>query len=308
MQMNISGYMKQTPVFSAKNWIAEMETLLKSASASGNFPFSGGEPPPENTNLITGNRPYDLNAQRIDLHAASAGISRSLWLFSADAEILGLELKDGQKPLLIFANITAAGHEPRLEAHHAYLLDQFSPETISRLYEYASPESINLEDANSRRRYSAAKSAVLNIANYDSGIMDKPVRLSAVKHIRENSDPRSPAYEDARDACRYYSSRSRADVFSFLRKYYTWQVSGNPLDSQDSQNSREHKLSLAALLSDVPETIRSMFHARVFVQRLTQENFFLDYSRSNPPRAAFIQQDEPGLTPSRSPFPERARR
>jgi hypothetical protein len=52
-----------------------------------------------------------------------------------------------------------------------------------------------------------------------------------------------------------------------------------------------------------------MFHARIFVQRLTQENFFLDYSHSNPPRAAFIQRDEPDAhLPSRSLSPERTRR
>jgi hypothetical protein len=120
-----------------------MEMLLKASSRHGGFPFSRGDPLPENTNLVTGARRYDLNAQRLELHAASAGLDRTLWIFAADAEILGLELRDGQKPLPVFANITTSDHTACLEAHHAYLLDQFTPETISRLYEYANPESIN---------------------------------------------------------------------------------------------------------------------------------------------------------------------
>jgi hypothetical protein len=303
--MTVSNYLAQTPLYTAQHWVSEMESLIKASSrTAGSFPFSREAPLPENTNLVTGDRRYDLNAQCLELHAASTGIDRTLWLFAADAEILGLELRDGQKPLPVFANIIEPDHTTRLEAHLSYLLDQFTPESISRLYEYAGPASINREDVNTRRRYMFAKMAVFNIANYDSGVPDKSARLSTMKHIRENSDPHNPAFEDARNAYRYYSSRGRPEVFNALRTYYIRQVSGNPLDSQ---HDREH-LSRAGLLTDIPQTLKSMFHARIFVKRLEQADFFLDYSRSNPPKAAFIQQDEPGRIPSRSPSPERTRR
>jgi hypothetical protein len=299
--------MKQTPAYSAKQWVSEMETLLQSSSASGHFPFSRDAPLPENTSLITGIHRYDLNAQRLELHAASIGVDRTLWIFAADADILGLEVRNGQKPLMVFSNvIEGPDQEPRLDAYQVYLIDQCTPESLSRLPEYAHPESIDPADINSRRRYIFAKRAVLAIANYDSGVMDKSNRLSIVNQIKENSDPQNSAFEDARNAYRYYSSHSRPGVFNRLRTYYIQQVSGSPLDSQ---KNRDNPLSLAGFLNDIPKTIRSMFHARIFVRRLTQENFFLDYSHSNPPRAAFIQQDGPEThRPSRSPSPERTRR
>jgi hypothetical protein len=301
--MDISEYLSKIPRYSVKNWVSETESLLTASSKA--FPFSQDTPMPENTNLITGSRRYDLNAQRLELHAAVAGVDRTLWLFAADAEILGLEVRDGQKSLMVFSNVAESpDREPRLEAHHAYLIDQF--ESLSRLYEYASPESLDPNNPASRRRYVFAKSAVLNIADYDSGIRDKPARLAALNHIRDNSDPGNPAFEDAKKAYRYYIAHNRGDVFNRLRSYYVRQVSGNPLDSQ---NARDQPLSLAALLKDIPKTITSMFHARIFVKRLENDNFFLDYSQSNPPRAAFIQQDEPNpRLPSRSSSPERTRR
>jgi hypothetical protein len=298
--------MKQTPVYAAKNWISEMETLLKNSSASGHFPFSHDAPMPENTSLVTGSHRYDLNAQRLELYAASIGVDRTLWVFAADAEILGLEAKDGQKPLLVFSNIIESpDQEPRLDAHQVYLVDQFTPESLSRLSRYAHPESLDPRNTGSRRRYMLAKMAILNIAGYDSGFTDQSARLSALKHIRENSDPHNPAFEDARAAYRHYAAHSRTGVFNALRSYYIRQVSGSPLDSQ----KQEPPLFPAAVLKDIPQMIVSMFNARIFVKRLENENFFLDYSRSNPPRAAFIHQAEPETRPySRSSHPKRTRR
>jgi hypothetical protein len=307
IQVKISDYMKQTPAYSAKQWVSEMETLLQSSSASGHFPFSQDAPLPENTSLITGIHRYDLNAQRLELYAASIGVDRTLWIFAADAEILGLEVRNGQKPLMVFSNvIEGPDQEPRLDAHQVYLIDQCTPESLSRLPEYAHPESINPQDVSSRRRYLFAKTALLNIANYDAGFRDQSARLSTRNHIRENSDPHNPAFEDARCAYRQYTAHSHAGVFHALRSYYIRQVSGSPLNSR----KQEPPLSPAALLKDIPNAICAMFNARIFVKRLENENFFLDYSRSNPPRAAFIRQAEPETRPvlSRSPHPERTRR
>jgi hypothetical protein len=304
--MTISEYLQKSSAYTTKHWIAEMETLLKSTSSTENFPFTQEKPMPENTNLITGSRRYDLNAQRLDLHAVSAGLDRALWIFAADAEILNLHVREGQKPLMVFSNIAEPDKENRLEAHHAYFIDQFTPESVSRIFAYASPESMQ-DGGVSRRRYMFAKMAVLHIADYDAGIMDRHDRLTAVKNIRENSTPKSAAFEDANNAYRrcVRQGKDGAAVFEALRKYYIGQVSGNPLNT--------HKTSLppSAFLSNIPSTIKTMFNARIFVKRLQNQDFFLDYSHSNPPRAAFIQteQIERKISPPQPvPSPERTRR
>jgi hypothetical protein len=304
--MTISNYLQQTPAYTAEHWVSEMESLITASSANGNFPFFQEQPLPENMNLITGSRRYDLNCQRLELHAASVSADRTLWVFAADAEILNLQAREGQKPLVIFSTITGPEQEDRLEAHQAYLLDQFTPESISRLYEYASPDSIQDADmANSRQRYMFAKMAVLHIADYDSGVRDQHTRLSTVKNIRENSDPQNSSFEDARSTYRSYVRSGKSDVFNVLRKYYIQQVSGNPLDSP---KEKKPALSLPGLLKDIPKTMKSMFYARIFVKRLENQNFFLDYSRSNPPQAAFIQTEPEIRPPSPSPYQERTRR
>jgi hypothetical protein len=305
--MTISDYLQKSSAYTVDNWLAETESLIKTSSAAGNFPYTQPIPLPENTNLITGFHRYDINAQRLDLHAASAGVDRTLWLFAADAEILNLRVREGQNPLMVFSNISGPGTDTRLEAHHAYFLDQFTPESISRLYEYASPESIQDTDmANSRRRYMFAKMAVLTIANYDSGIRDQYTRRSIVKNIRENSNPQSASFEDSTNAYRYYvrKNRNTAGIFNILRKYYICQVSGSPLNS----SNKEPVPGLSGFLSNIPAAIKSMFNARIFVKRLENQNFFLDYSHSTPPKASFIQT-EPELRPSSpSPYQERTRR
>jgi hypothetical protein len=310
--MTISDYLQKSSAYTTEKWVSEMESLMKAASSAEKFPFIQEKPLPENTNLVTGSHRYDLNAQRIELFAASTGMDRTLWAFAADAEILGLEAKDGQKPLLMFSNIIEnPSREPRLDAHQVYLIDQFTPESISRIPEYAHPESIDPRNISSRHRYILAKMALLNIANYDSGISDQYNRLAALKNIKENSNPKSAAFEDAGNTYRHYvrhdghRGKNNADVFNALRKYYICQVSGNPLNA--------HKISLppSAFLSHIPATIKTMFNARIFVKRLENQDFFLDYSHSNPPRAAFIQikQAEKKISPSLPiPYPERTRR
>jgi hypothetical protein len=303
--MTISEYLRKSSAYTAKTWLSEMEALMKAPSPE-HFPFTQEKPMPENTNLITGSRRYDLNAQRLDLHAASAGVDRTLWIFAADAEILNLHVREDQKPLPVFSNIAEPGKEAFLEAHQAYFIDQFTPESLSRLPAYASPESIQHDDLeNSRRRHMFAKMAVLHIADYDTGIRDRHDRLAAVKNIRENSNPKSAAFQGAGNTYRHYVRTGSDGVFNALRKYYIRQVSGNPL------NSHETPPSPSAFLSNIPAAVKTMFNARIFVKRLENQDFFLDYSRSNPPKAAFIQtgRTEKKISPSLpSPFPERARR
>ncbi|MDR3342360.1 MAG: hypothetical protein LBT14_06150 [Treponema sp.] len=137
--MNVSVVMKSLKPYSPALWLAELQTLLETSCQNRTLPYARETPLPHNTDVIRNIQCNDINTQTIELKAASIGIERTAWIFGADAEFLGLALREPEEngpfdpdPLLWFARIASRPETP-VEAQTVYLIDQCTGESLNRL-------------------------------------------------------------------------------------------------------------------------------------------------------------------------------
>ncbi|MDR0730872.1 MAG: hypothetical protein LBF63_04330, partial [Treponema sp.] len=129
--MKVSAVMKSLKPYSPALWLAELQTLLETSCRKGTMLYARELPLPHNTEVVRNIHSNDINTQKTELKAAAIGIERTAWVFGADAEFLGLRLREPEAdgpfdpdPLLWFARIASRPQHP-LEAQTAYLIDQF---------------------------------------------------------------------------------------------------------------------------------------------------------------------------------------
>ena len=71
----------------------EINSLIKENLSQGTLPFFSEKPLPPDMNVITGRATPDINSEKILLKASSIGAASTMWIYGADAEYLGFELK-----------------------------------------------------------------------------------------------------------------------------------------------------------------------------------------------------------------------
>jgi hypothetical protein len=139
--MKVSVVMKSLSPYSPALWLAELQTLFETSCRNRTMPYGRELPLPHNTDIIRTTHCNDINTQKIELKAASIGVERTAWVFGADAEFLGLRLREPDSdsdgpfdpdPLLWFAHVSSRPQNP-VEAQTVYLIDQFTEESLSRL-------------------------------------------------------------------------------------------------------------------------------------------------------------------------------
>jgi hypothetical protein len=87
--------MKSLKPYSPAHWLSELQSLLETSCRNRTMPYARETPLPHNTDIVRNIHCNDINTQQIELKAASTGIERTAWIFGADAEFLGLMLRQG---------------------------------------------------------------------------------------------------------------------------------------------------------------------------------------------------------------------
>jgi hypothetical protein len=286
--MNILEYMKQAERIHPAGVLFDMPGLFAASVSKGTFPPS--LPLPENLNAVSRSRAGILNGQRLELYALNLGLDRGVWLFASDAAFLGLETKKNLSQPLTLVSKTGYAGSVHAAAETAYLIDQFTPSSLERMYSFANPginssENHGLEEPMLSARNRTAVNAVYALSRYDSGLGGKAARKNARKNLRDNSRPGSAGFKSALRTYALYTSSLPEDsktVFDFLRSYYTQQLSGEPL--LDNTRFNKHILikSMKKLSGDKEAVIKTFFYAKDFSQRLVSPSFSIDYSQSVP--------------------------
>jgi hypothetical protein len=91
--MNVSTVMKALKPYTPAQWLTEFQSLLETSCRNRTLPYACEAPLPHNTDVVRNTHCNDINTQMIELKAASTGIGRTAWVFGADAEFLGLQLR-----------------------------------------------------------------------------------------------------------------------------------------------------------------------------------------------------------------------
>lgn len=287
--------------------------LLNEGLANGSLPFTQEKPPAQNTNIISGRHCGDINSTALELKAASIGAKNSLWIFGADAEFLGLELKDSNpkeyqnakkenprfncEPVLMFAQVRermGQGNTDRVnvaregagvDVQCAYLLDQFSEASVRRVFRQQKLEQTLGEgtvDIVARRRSEIASQIIKNMAVYDAipEEREKAIQTNLQHNLSKDGAFFKAAAEEYKKITESYSPAQKT-VFNVCRKYYTAQLSGSRLQLNEAEKTQFTQafqtLQKESAADGKPEIVaRTVFQAQMYAERSTHYAFSLE--------------------------------
>jgi hypothetical protein len=243
--MKVSTVMNAMPRYTYHHWLEDLRSLAEQSCQSRTLPFALPAPPPSNINIMRNRRSGGINTQKLELQAACLGIDRLAWLFGADAEYIGLTLKNNEpetayldsgqgsfNPVLLLAKIRGRKPEP-LDAQYAYFIDQFTESSVTRFAASFNQELDKSKESGGEsvqeRRSRMARNILYALEEYDSGLSRRDGKAQALKNIRENSKQGTAGFTKARSS---YQSHTRnlnpagKTVFNRIRAYTEKQETG----------------------------------------------------------------------------------
>jgi|GEM_PF-2523006 hypothetical protein len=252
----------------------EINALIKQNIESGTLPYYQEKSSPLDTNVINGRHFGDINQQKIELKAAAIGSKRNLWIYGADAQYLGLELKSANptefhaakkanknfncKPVLVYANIreklvSGRGNNSHInvaseglgcDVQCAYLLDQFTEKSIQKIFNLATLErKLGTELSPVQNRASLiAKEIIKNITYYNTGENEKQQRYHIKRNLTANMQKNAPVLKTVRekynDIQKNYSPEQKV-VFDVYRKHFMQQLTAQHIfDYSDEERKK----------------------------------------------------------------------
>jgi hypothetical protein len=276
--MKASVVMKALKPYSPALWLAELQTLLETSCRKGTLPYGRELPLPHNTEVVRNIHCNDINTQKIELKAASIGIERTAWVFGADAEFLGLRLREPEAdgpfdpdPLLWFAHITSRPNNP-VEAQTMYLIDQFSSESLDRLASYAYEGPPEHQDAGEdeetrKRRRLMAQHILFSLHNYDSGLSDTALHQSRQQAMKDNTAPGTAGFPITQ---KYYAAASgglnktQKQLFTAMLNYRSVQNTGKrSTDWNNGKPAEQIYESMRELIAAIRKTAKTIFNAQM---------------------------------------------
>jgi hypothetical protein len=282
--MKVSSVMKALKPYSPAQWLAELQTLLETSCRNQTLPYARETPLPPNTDIVRNSHCNDINAQTIELKAASTGIERTAWIFGADAEFLGLQLRkpeaDGSfdpDPVLWFARVASRPETP-VEAQTVYLIDQCAGESLDRLASSAygnSPEPSRTEEDETpeKRRRLMAQKVLFALHNYDSGLSDAELYRSRQEAMRDNAVPGTPGFSIRQ---KYYAAassglgKSQKTLFNAMLNYRSVQNTGKRIiDWNNGKPPGQLYDAMQKLIANIRETAKTMFNAHMTAEVLS---------------------------------------
>jgi hypothetical protein len=310
--MKVSAVMKALKPFSPAQWLEELQTLLAASCRNRTLPYAREAPLPPNTDSVRNSHCSDVNALAIELKAAAIGIERTAWIFGADAEFLGLELREPEAnsafdpdPALWFARITSRPETP-VEAQTVYLIDQFTEKSLDRLASSAygnSPETSRTEEEREtlKRRRLMAQNVLFALHNYDSGLSDTELCHSRQEAMRGNATPGTPGFSTGQ---KYYVAASNGleknekTLFNAMLNYRSVQSAGRRII--DWNNGKPPGMLydvIPGLIAGIRKTAKIMFNAHMTAEVLSSP--LSEHSLRLPPSAMRLFPGTGGLASSR---------
>jgi hypothetical protein len=300
--MKVSVVMNAMPRYTTDHWLLDMQSLVERNCQSQSLPYTGNLPLPSNIDIVRNVPGGSINAQKLELKAAALGVDRLTWLFSADAEFLGLELRDSDgdpssetttpspyydpDPVILLARIR--GRETSLiDAQCAYFIDQFTEASLNRCYSYANHAYIGNQEAGGdepiqKRRCLIAGNILFALQNYDTGISDKPMQKSIRKAISRNSKIGSPEFIKAKTAYEMYTRNYGGHeklIFNSVRTYAAAQAAAYPVMGNNfSARTEQVNRASRTLLGNIRSFVKVNFDSHVFISQLASSQFDMNPS------------------------------
>ena len=268
--------MENIQSFDKDNLYREINLQMLDCIKKDNIPYLKENPLPQDMNVVNGRHFGDINKIRLELKAAQINAKSLKWIYKADADFMGLKLKDGMdvSPLTVYANVNRDGTSLRTESQPVFLLDQFTDESIKSAIELTRSEGTSKEEVQKR---AIAENMIRNITEYDTGIAEKNLRENKRKNISTNlKNPEimkevSSAYNNA---TKYYDA-SQKMIFGVLNNFFIRQETSLNLKGSLSATQIENLKSAfeATAKVDSPRLTQTLAECFLYTQRLTHYGF-----------------------------------
>ena len=268
--------MENIQSFDKDNLYREINLQMLDCIKKDNVPYLKENPLPQDMNVVNGRHFGDINKIRLELKAAQINAKSLKWIYKADADFMGLKLKDGMdvSPLTVYANVNRDGTSLRTESQPVFLLDQFTDESIKSAIELTRSEGTSNEEVQKR---AIAENMIRNITEYDTGIAEKNLRENKRKNISTNlKNPEimkevSSAYNNA---TKYYDA-SQKMIFGVLNNFFIRQETSLNLKGSLSATQIENLKSAfeATAKVDSPRLTQTLAECFLYTQRLTHYGF-----------------------------------
>ena len=290
----------------------EINSLIKENLSQGTLPFFSEKPLPPDMNVITGRATPDINSEKILLKASSIGAASTMWIYGADAEYLGFELKSSNptefreavkknpdfncRPIVIqkvrerfsdreMRNKTNVLSESLCrDAQCAYLLDQFTEKSVEKVFNLRRLEA--KLDGRQSMKSSLARKIIENRIEYNTGKKSGEHTKAAKANLIANMKRNSPVFKEIinkRNADFKNYLPEQKTIYDFCYKRFLERESGERLYAFSDSDRERIETSFATLLEKIEENpkisgiiARTIFDAYAFSQRLTHRNFSLE--------------------------------
>ena len=261
--------------YSPKEFLEKFMTdniaLLAEANfQKGTFPFTKA-PMPKNQNAISGHSLSSIQECELELLDSLYGNTDQKWIFAADSADLGLVLKDkNAEPILL------AAKTPLIEFQEAYLLNQFTEESILN--------AINRQN-NTPRQEVLKSYLVASYTENNLSELDIEIRKCRQENFLKNySDP--DIKEKTKNTIAEIKEMLALDpteqkVFYTLHKYFAKQI-GCDIAMNNLADEADFKKTLENMGSE--NFAKLLFHAASYTERLTHIGYSTEpiYSTSHP--------------------------
>lgn len=286
---------KEIKTFDAEEYIKaaykKINSLASFCAEKNSLPYTAELPFPEDMNVVSGTHLDGTNRILLELKAGSVNAKSLKWIFASDAVLAGLELKNGSdcEPVIAAANVRRGEKGNEVDLQAIYLMDQFTDESIKRIYEQDKVEKTVLLDGNKKAQKklgTICRNMIRNISEYDTGIKQEQWRKSMRSNIKNNYSNNTSVYKEIKDTMErifeVYSPEQKK-LFQYLTKYYTKQQTG--LAFSDNRSESEKNLEKEEINSiikklaqkDSPLLAKTLTESCLFAERTAHLDFALEH-------------------------------
>ncbi|WP_149554544.1 hypothetical protein [Treponema pectinovorum] len=293
-----------------KDLYKEINMRMLDCIEKDKVPYLKENPLPQDINVVNGRHFGDINKIQLDLKAAQLGAKSLKWIYKADADFIGLKLKNNIdiNPLTVYANINRDGLSTRTESQSVYLLDQFTDESVKDALELTRTEGKS--DIEIQKR-GIAENMIRNISEYDAGVNEFSLRENKRKNISNNLKNQGilkEVSEAYKNVTQFYDANQKL-IFEKLSNYFIRQETGLNLSKSLSSSNEQLKNALEETAKvDSPRLSKTLADCFLYSQRLTHFGFSVEriYTKEDLDKNLMVHSPVASqFKPEKVPMPER---
>ena len=255
----------------------EINNLVQENIIKGTLPYLVNKPYPQDSNLVITTHLGDINKIELELTAASIGAKSLEWIFEADAEMIGLELKENATGIILTANVNR-NNKVQEEPHCAFLLDQFTEESRNRLYNINEFEKYISTFDNETKKFlrTVAHKVIKNIDEYNRGANEFDLINQKKENLRQNLENnflKQKVLERTEELTSNYDSNQKI-IFDHLQNYYLKQLTGFGTYKLTPEEKEKILKSFKELsVVDTPRLVKVLADSFLLSERKTHYEF-----------------------------------